>query len=87
MTGNVETRTALGEPTVALPVLPIKNTVLFPYLFLPLAAGRAGSIAAVEAAAASEEKTVLVVTQRDASVEREGCPRSRTHVDNAGLRR
>jgi ATP-dependent Lon protease len=57
------------EPTVLLPVLPIKNTVLFPYLFLPLAAGRPGSVAAVEAAALSEEKTILVVTQRDASVE------------------
>ncbi len=67
MTSTVETLKV--EPTVALPVLPIKNTVLFPYLFLPLAAGRPGSIAAVEAAASSEEKTVLVITQRDASVE------------------
>ena len=33
-------------------VLPIKNTVLFPGLFLPLSVGRAGSRAAVEAALA-----------------------------------
>jgi ATP-dependent Lon protease len=67
MSNNPETRTV--EAVVTLPVLPIKNTVLFPYLFLPLAAGRPGSIAAVEAAAASEEKTLLIVAQRDASVE------------------
>lgn len=66
---NPATETLTAEPTVTLPVLPIKNTVLFPYLFLPLAAGRPGSIAAVEAAAASEEKTILVVSQRDASVD------------------
>ena len=28
-----------------LPILPVKNTVLFPNLFLPLSVGRAGSIA------------------------------------------
>src|SRR5262245_14885595 len=52
-----------------LPVLPLKNTVLFPHLFLPLSVGRGGSVAAVEAALASEEKTFVVVAQRDASVE------------------
>src|SRR4051812_7350542 len=48
-----------------LPVLPLKNTVLFPYLFLPLSVGRDNSVAAVEAAVASEEKALLVVAQRD----------------------
>ncbi len=52
-----------------LPVLPLKNSVLYPRMVLPLAAGRPGSVAAVEAALASEEKTVVVVAQRDASVE------------------
>src|SRR5207245_7859664 len=55
-----------------LPVLPLKNTVLFPDLFIPLTAGRPGSVAAVEAALASEDKTVVVLTQRDASVEQPG---------------
>ena len=52
-----------------LPVLPLKNTLLFPYLMLPLSVGRASSLAAVEAALASEEKEVALFVQRDSSVE------------------
>jgi ATP-dependent Lon protease len=48
-----------------LPVLPLKNTVLFPYLFAPLSVGKPLSVAAVEAALASEEKTFVAVAQRD----------------------
>ena len=50
----------------AYPVLPIKNTVLFPGLFLPLSVGRAASRAAIEAALATEDKQIVVVAQRDA---------------------
>ncbi len=49
---------------VTLPVLPLKNTVLFPSLFLPLAVGRSNSVAAVDAALAGEEKTIVLVAQR-----------------------
>src|SRR5260370_42523685 len=49
-----------------LPLLPLKNTVLFPGLFMPLSVGRPGSVAAVEAALETEEKEVIVVAQRDA---------------------
>jgi ATP-dependent Lon protease len=59
----------VNETTTVLPVLPVKNTVLFPHLFIPLSVGRPSSMAAVEAAAASEEKTLLVVAQRDAEVD------------------
>ncbi len=48
-----------------LPVLPLKNTVLFPFMFMPLSAGRPGSRAAVEAALATEDKTLIIVAQRD----------------------
>jgi ATP-dependent Lon protease len=58
-----------NQPLQALPVLALKNTVLFPNLFVPLSAGRTVSVAAVEAALATEEKTVVVVAQRDAAVE------------------
>src|SRR5271168_1125775 len=52
-----------------LPVLPLKNAVLFPYLMMPLSAGRAASMAAVEAALATESKEIVVFTQRDADVD------------------
>ena len=53
----------------SLPVLPIKNTVLFPNLLMPLSVGRTLSVAAIHEALKTEEKEVIVVTQRDASVE------------------
>jgi ATP-dependent Lon protease len=52
-----------------LPVLPLKSAVLFPYLMMPLSAGRPASIAAVEAALATESKEILVFTQRDGEVD------------------
>ena len=58
------------QPVVyELPVLPLKNAVLFPYLLMPLSAGRPGSVAGVEAALATESKEVLVFTQRDGDVD------------------
>jgi ATP-dependent Lon protease len=63
----------MSEPTPnavhTLPVLPIKNTVLLPHMFMPLSVGRPHSLAAIEAALASEEKTFVVVAQRDGSVD------------------
>ncbi len=57
------------ENVLVLPVLPLKNTVLFPHLFMPLAVGRPNSIAAVEAVLATEEKAFVVVAQRDGNNE------------------
>ncbi|HEV3118975.1 MAG TPA: endopeptidase La [Gemmataceae bacterium] len=57
---------------VHLPVLPLKNTVLFPHLLLPLSAGRPGSVAAVEAALATEDKSILIIAQRNAGAEEPG---------------
>ncbi|GIW55977.1 MAG: Lon protease [Nitrospiraceae bacterium] len=55
-----------------LPVLPIKRTVLFPGVMMPLTVGRARSVAAVEAAMRTEEKTLLIVAQRDPRTEEPG---------------
>jgi ATP-dependent Lon protease len=61
---------ATNIPAVwTLPVLPLKNTVLFPFMFMPLAAGRPASMAAVEAALGTEEKAFVVAAQRDAAIE------------------
>ena len=56
-------------PSLVLPVLPLKNTILFPSMFLPLSVGRPGSVAAVEAALSGEEKTLVLVAQRNAADE------------------
>ena len=58
--------------SVLLPVLPIKNTVLFPHLLMPLSVGRHASRNAVEAALASEDKMLLVVSQKNNEVEDPG---------------
>ena len=60
------------DKSIVLPALPLKNNVLFPHLIMPLAVGRAGSVAAVEAAVASEDKTLAIFTQRDPSVDQPG---------------
>jgi ATP-dependent Lon protease len=57
------------ENLQTLPVLPIKNTVLFPSMLMPLNVGRPSSIAAIEAALASEGKEIVVVAQRDTAVD------------------
>jgi ATP-dependent Lon protease len=52
-----------------LPVLPLKNTILFPGLVLPLSIGRESSLRAVEAALQSEEKEIILIAQRDPQVD------------------
>src|SRR5512143_205822 len=52
-----------GEPFL-IPVLPLQNTTLFPETMVPLSVGRPGSMAAVEAALASEEKLLACISVR-----------------------
>ena len=47
-----------------LPVLPLRGTVIFPGLTAPIAAGRPGTLRAIEAALKSE-RLVFAVAQRD----------------------
>jgi ATP-dependent Lon protease len=56
-----------GEPLAVanrIPVLPLRDVVVFPYVVMPLLVGRAASLAALEAANASDN-LVLLVAQRD----------------------
>ncbi len=48
----------------AIPVLPVRDTVLFPHAVLPLTVGRESSVQLIQSL--GEEKTILVVAQRDA---------------------
>ena len=52
----------------ALPVLPLKDTVVFPQIVVPLAVGRARSLAAVNAAMESGRE-FIAVAQRDAGTD------------------
>ncbi|HEY8832259.1 MAG TPA: LON peptidase substrate-binding domain-containing protein, partial [Gemmatimonadaceae bacterium] len=47
-----------------IPVLPLRDVVIFPYVVIPLLVGRPASLAAIEAALA-EDKIILLVSQRD----------------------
>lgn len=60
------------ENLSSLPLLPIKNSVLFPQLFMPLSVGRALSIAAAEESLKSEESQILIFSQKDPSTEKPG---------------
>ncbi len=57
------------ELIVSLPLVPVKRTVLFPDTLVPFTIGRAKSMAAVEAAMNSEDKALLMTTQRDSENE------------------
>src|SRR5438067_11827913 len=60
-----------GEPLVApsrLPVLPLRDTVLFPYVVTPVVVGRPASVAAVESAAAGDG-LMFLVAQHDAAID------------------
>ncbi len=48
----------------AYPVLPVRDTVLFPHQVLPLTVGRESSIQLIQSL--GEDKTILVVAQKDA---------------------
>ncbi|MEW6612019.1 MAG: endopeptidase La [Pseudomonadota bacterium] len=58
-----------SEDLLTLPVFPMRNSVLFPFVLSPFSAGRPSSIAALDASLAREDKLVAVVAQRDATVE------------------
>ncbi|AHG91394.1 ATP-dependent protease La [Gemmatirosa kalamazoonensis] len=60
-----------GDPIEApsrLPVLPLRDAVLFPYVVTPVVVGRPASLAAVEAAAAGDG-LLFVVAQKDTAVD------------------
>ena len=48
-----------------LPVLPLREAVLFPDVTSPIAAGRPGTLRAIEAALKDDEKRIFVVSQRE----------------------
>src|SRR3984957_9397598 len=58
---------AQSAPAKALPVLPVRDTVLFPHAVLPLTVGRESSIQLIESL--GDQRTIVVVAQRDARLD------------------
>src|SRR5688500_15459393 len=68
---NLEELSAADQPLSVpdeLPILPLRDTVLFPNSFMPLAVARESSVRLIDEAISSG-KLIGVFTQRDASVE------------------
>ncbi len=66
MTENkVDTQAATSDK--ALPILPVRDTVLFPHAVLPLTVGRESSVQLINSL--GEDKTIVVVAQREARVD------------------
>ena len=63
-----EMQSAGETGNLILPILPLRNTVLFPEVVIPLQVGRDKSIALIKEAAA-KESFVAVITQREAEVD------------------
>lgn len=55
----------ISDSPQTYPVLPLRANVLFPFQIMPISVSRPRSVAAVETALASEDKTLFIATQRD----------------------
>src|SRR6201993_3372816 len=55
------------QPGRSYPVLPVRDTVLFPHAVLPLTVGRESSVQLINSL--GEDKTIVVVAQREARVD------------------
>src|SRR4051812_49896870 len=56
---------------LVLPILPVRNTVLFPHVVTPLFVDRDRSLRAIEESMGGE-RTLVVIAQRDPEIERPG---------------
>jgi ATP-dependent Lon protease len=61
---TIEKKASEESSGKSYPVLPVRDTVLFPHAVLPLTVGRESSIQLIQSL--GEEKTILVVAQKDA---------------------
>src|SRR4030095_12764245 len=62
-------RTVAEEIPNVLPLLPVRDLVVFPYMIAPLRVTRPISLDAVNAALASEERLCFIVAQRESADE------------------
>src|SRR5437016_378635 len=57
----------MAQEDKSLPVLPVRDTVLFPHAVLPLTVGRESSVQLINSL--GEDKTIVVVAQREARID------------------
>ncbi len=70
MTDETKTTTAPnGEFPAQLPLVPLREAVVFPKLVVPLGVGREKSVAAITDAMAQERHLIVLAAQRDAEID------------------
>ncbi len=69
MTDETKTTSPAGAYPSDLPVVPLREAVVFPKLVVPLGVGREKSVAAINAAMAEERHLIVLVAQRDAEID------------------
>src|SRR5437868_7391986 len=69
MTDETKTTTPEGAYPNDLPVVPLREAVVFPKLVVPLGVGREKSVAAINAAMNEEKHYIVLAAQKDAEVD------------------
>ena len=72
--------------TRKLPMMPIRDMVIFPYMMTPFVVGRESSVRALEEALNGDRK-IFLATQHDASIDRaRSTPSTSTLIFPSGMR-
>ena len=58
-----------SDAYIELPIMPLREVVMFPRSIMPLFVGREASIKAIEAAQATYSKQIFLVAQREPELE------------------
>ncbi|HYS56045.1 MAG TPA: LON peptidase substrate-binding domain-containing protein, partial [Thermoanaerobaculia bacterium] len=59
----------MSDQTIQLPLVPLRDMVVFPSMMAPFVVGRRASIQALEATLSTSEKRIFLATQRDPKVD------------------
>ncbi len=60
--------------TVHLPVVPLRDMVVYPHMMAPFVVGRRPSVVALETALARTDKRIFLATQKDPKIDEPGAP-------------
>src|SRR5205823_2383685 len=71
----------MTDQTIQLPLVPLRDMVVFPSMMAPFVVGRRGSIQALEATLSTSEKKIFLATQRDPKID----DPSMTEIYNIGV--